>query len=271
VALRVNPDVDPQTHKYISTGKKENKFGLDLSRTERAYALAARLPALEIVGLHMHIGSQILSSAPFAHALAKVEELCHELRARYPTFRTIDLGGGLGISYRPGQDELDPRHFAAAISPMLRRLGLSLVMEPGRYLAGNAGILVARVQYVKNGPSKKFVIVDAGMNDLIRPPLYQAHHEVLPIHKVRGSFLADVVGPICESADFFALDRRIPRVSADDLLAVMSAGAYSFAMSSNYNSRGRAAEVMVSGSKSALVRRRETWTDLARGERLPRW
>ena len=268
VALRVNPDVDPQTHKYISTGKKENKFGLDLSRTQRAYALAARLPGLEIVGLHMHIGSQILSSAPFAQALRKVEDLCSTLKARYPTFRYIDMGGGLGISYRPGQDELDPRHFAAALLPMFRRLGLSVVMEPGRHLAGNAGILVARVQYVKDGPSKKFVIVDAGMNDLIRPPLYQAHHEVLPIHKVRGSILADVVGPICESADFFALDRKIARVQAGDLLAVMSAGAYSFSMSSNYNSRGRAAEIMVSGRKAVLVRARETWQDLVRGERI---
>lgn len=271
VALRVNPDVDPQTHKYISTGKKENKFGLDLSRTEKAYALAARLPGIEIAGLHMHIGSQILSSAPYAHALRKVEDLCHELKARYPSFRYIDMGGGLGISYRPSQDPLDPAHFAEIVLPALRRLKLSVVLEPGRFLVGNAGILVARVQYVKNGPSKKFVIVDAGMNDLIRPPLYQAHHEVIAVSKTRGTFMADVVGPICESGDFLALDRRLPRVGAGDLLAVLSAGAYSFTMASNYNSRGRAAEVMVSGKRHELVRARETWKDLVRGERQPKW
>ena len=269
VALRVNPDVDPQTHKYISTGKKENKFGLDLSRTEKAYALAARLPGLEIVGLHMHIGSQILSSAPYAHALRKVEDLCHELKARWPSFKYIDMGGGLGISYRPTQAPLDPAHFADIVLPVLRRLKLSVVLEPGRFLVGNAGILVTQVQYIKNGPSKKFVIVDAGMNDLIRPPLYQAHHEVIAERKTRGTFLADVVGPICESGDFLALERRLPRVGEGDLLAVLSAGAYSFTMASNYNSRGRAAEVMVSGRKHALVRARETWDDLVRGERMP--
>jgi len=271
VALRVNPDVDPKTHKYISTGKKENKFGLDLGRTEKAYTLAARLPGLEIAGLHMHIGSQILSSAPYAHALRKVEDLCLELKARYPSFNYIDIGGGLGISYRPDQKPLDPAHFAEIVLPVLRRLKLSVVLEPGRFLVGNAGILVTRVQYVKNGPSKKFVIVDAAMNDLIRPALYEAYHEVIAVKKARGSFMADVVGPICESGDFLALDRQLPKVGEDDLLAVLSAGAYSFAMSSNYNSRGRAAEVMVSGRKHALIRARETWDDLVRGERTPKW
>ena len=153
----MNPDVDPQTHKYISTGKKENKFGLDLSRAEQAYELAAKLPGLEIVGLHMHIGSQILSSAPYARALHKVEMLCRELKAKYPGFNTIDIGGGLGISYRPLQDPLDPRHFAEVVAPFLRRLNLNVVMEPGRFLVGNAGILVTRIQYIKDGPSKKFV------------------------------------------------------------------------------------------------------------------
>jgi len=271
IALRVNPDVDPQTHKYISTGKKGNKFGLDLSRAEKAYELAAKLSGLEIVGLHMHIGSQILSSAPYARALHKIEELCRELKAKYPGFNTIDMGGGLGISYRPLQNPLDPKLFAEVVVPFLRRMNLNVVMEPGRFLAGNAGILVTLVQYVKNGPSKKFVIVDAGMNDLIRPPLYQAHHEVIPVEKTRGSFRADVVGPICESSDFFALDRQMPKVKAGGLLAVLSAGAYSFSMSSNYNSRGRAAEVMVYGKKSALVRRRETWSDLIRTEQIPNW
>jgi diaminopimelate decarboxylase len=271
IAMRVNPDVDPQTHKYISTGQKENKFGLDLSRTEQAYESASKLPGLDIVGLHMHIGSQILSSAPYARALHKVEMLCQELKAKYPGFNTIDIGGGLGISYRPLQDPLDTRHFAEVVAPFLRRLNLNVVMEPGRFLVGNAGILVTRIQYIKDGPSKKFVIVDAGMNDLIRPSLYQAHHEVIPVEKTRGSFMADVVGPICESGDFFALDRQMPRVKAGAFLAVLSAGAYSFSMSSNYNSRGRAAEIMVNGGKSALVRPRETWDDLARSEKIPRW
>lgn len=266
IALRVNPDVDPQTHKYISTGKKENKFGLDLGRAEKAFAMAARLPGLEIVGLHMHIGSQILSSRPFAHALHKVEALCGRLKARYPTFRYIDMGGGLGISYRDSQEPLAPRAFAAAVAPVFRRLGLDVVLEPGRFLAGNAGILVARVQYVKDGPSKKFVIVDAGMNDLIRPPLYQAHHDVVAVRRTRGSIVGDVVGPICESADFFALDRHLPALKAGDLLAVLGAGAYGFAMASTYNSRPRPAEILVSGRRADRIRRRETWADLVRGE-----
>jgi diaminopimelate decarboxylase len=270
IALRVNPDVDPKTHKYISTGKKENKFGLDLGRAEKAYALAAHLAGIEIVGLHMHIGSQILSPAPHAEALRKVERLCREMKARCPSFRYLDIGGGLGISYKPSQSALDPKHFAEIVLPVLKRLKLSVVMEPGRFLAGNAGMLATRVQYVKNGPSKRFVIVDAGMNDLIRPPLYQAHHEVLPVEKKHGTFKADVVGPICESGDFFALERTLPNVKADDLLAVMSAGAYSFAMASNYNSRGRAAEIIVSGRAAKLIRRRETWEDLVRGEQPPR-
>ncbi len=270
IALRVNPDVDPQTHKYISTGKKENKFGLDLGRAMKAYDQAARLPNLEIVGLHMHIGSQILSPAPFAQALRKVEKLCRPLKAKYPTFRVLDMGGGLGISYKPSQKPLDAKRFADAVVPFLKRLDMDVVMEPGRFLVGNAGILATRIQYVKEGASKKFVILDAGMNDLIRPPLYHAHHEVIPVAKTRGTFTADVVGPICESGDFFALNRRLPKVKADDLLAILSAGAYSFSMASNYNSRGRAAEVMVSGRKAALIRTRETWADLVRGEKWPR-
>ncbi len=271
VALRVNPDVDPQTHKYISTGKRENKFGLDLRRAERAFRLAARLPNLEIVGLHMHIGSQILSSAPYAHALAKVEALCGGLRRRYPTFRFMDIGGGLGISYQRAQAPLDVGHFAGVVLPVLRRLGLRVVMEPGRFLAGNAGILVARVQYVKRGAGKEFVIVDAGMNDLIRPPLYQAHHDIVAVRRASGAMRGDVVGPICESADFLAQDRALPRVKEGDLIAVCGAGAYAFAMSSNYNSRGRAAEVMVSGRTVKLIRRRETRSDLVRGETIPNW
>mgnify|MGYP003586379643 CR=1 FL=1 len=271
VALRINPDVDPQTHRYISTGKKENKFGLDVKRIVRAYRQAAALPGIEIAGLHMHIGSQILSPEPFARALRKVEQLCRQLRSEYPTFRYIDIGGGLGIQYGRHQQALDPARFARAVLPFLKRIGLRVVLEPGRYLAGNAGILVTRVQYVKDGPSKKFIVVDAGMNDLIRPPLYQAYHEILPVHRTARTVFGDVVGPICESADFMAADRKLPRAKAGDLLAVGGAGAYAFSMSSNYNSRCRAAEVMVSGRRAALVRTRETWADLVRGEKQPRW
>lgn len=271
IALRINPDVDPQTHRYISTGRKENKFGLDARRIIRAYRRAAALDGIEIAGLHMHIGSQILSPEPFAAALKKVEQLCHQLKAEYPTFRYIDIGGGLGIQYGRHQRPLDAARFARAVLPFLKRIGLRVVLEPGRYLAGNAGILVARVQYVKDGPSKKFIVVDAGMNDLIRPPLYQAYHEIIAVHRTARTVFGDVVGPICESADFLAEDRRLPAVRSGDLLAVGGAGAYAFAMSSNYNSRCRAAEVMVSGRRSAVVRARETWADLVRGERRPRW
>lgn len=266
VALRVNPDVDPRTHRYISTGRKENKFGLDPARAERAAELAARLPRLELVGLHMHIGSQILSPQPFRDALAKVTALATKLRARHPGFRYLDLGGGLGIQYRPDQAPLTATRFARAVLPRLRRLGLQVVLEPGRFLVGNAGTLLTRVQYVKQGPAKQFVIVDAGMNDLIRPPLYQAHHEIRPARQARLARVGDVVGPICESGDFLAADRRLPAVREGDVLAVLSAGAYGFAMASNYNSRGRPAEVMVDGTRHTLIRRRETWADLVRGE-----
>jgi diaminopimelate decarboxylase len=271
VALRVNPDVDPKTHKYISTGKKENKFGLDIDRALRDYAAAAKLPGIEIAGLHMHIGSQILTPEPFAEAARKVAAVVIQLKSLYPTFTHLDIGGGLGIRYKEDQEPLLPDVFARAVVPILKPLGVKIVMEPGRYLVGNAGILVTRVQYVKEGPSKKFVIVDGAMNDLIRPPLYQAHHDIRAVRETADKIKGDVVGPICESADFFALDRELPAVEQGDLLAVMSAGAYGFSMASNYNSRGRAAEVMVSGSRAELVRARETIDDLVRGEVVPAW
>jgi diaminopimelate decarboxylase len=266
VAFRVNPDVDPRTHQYISTGRKENKFGLDLERVARAYAAAARMPGLEIVGLHMHIGSQILAAQPFAEALRKAAPLCRELQRAHPSFRYLDIGGGLGIDYAPEEAPLDFQAFAGAMAPLLRELKLAVVLEPGRSLVGNGGILVCRVEYVKQNYYKKFIITDAAMNDLIRPSLYQAHHEVLPVADTDRKVLGDLVGPICESGDFFAHDRELPDVRPGDLLAVMSAGAYGFAMSSTYNSRPRAAEVMVAGERAALVRRRETPEDLVRGE-----
>ena len=268
VALRVNPDVDPQTHKYISTGKKENKFGLDLARAEQAYELAARLPNLAVVGLHMHIGSQILTSQPFVEAVRKIAPLCQTLKRVHPAFRSFDIGGGIGIQYKPEQHPLEPAAVAREVVPLLQPLGLEIVMEPGRYLVGNAGIIVARVQYIKDNPFKKFLIVDAAMNDLIRPSLYQAHHEIRAVRETAEHIHGDVVGPICESGDFLAQDRELPAVQQGDLLAVLSAGAYGFAMSSNYNSRPRAAEVMVSGSEHKLIRRRETWDDLVAQEKI---
>ncbi len=266
IAFRVNPGVDPKTHTYISTGKKENKFGLDLERVRTAYAAAARMPNLEIAGLHMHIGSQILGAEPFAEAMGVVAGLAAELKAQHPTFRYMDIGGGIGIQYKPEQAELELEKYAAALVPWLKKLDLQVVMEPGRTLVGNGGILVARVVAVKESYFKKFVVIDAGMNDLIRPALYQAHHEVLAVRETAGKLFGDLVGPICESGDFLAADRELPAVQSGDLVAVMSAGAYGFSMSSTYNSRPRAAEVMVEGSRQSLVREREGWPDLVRGE-----
>jgi len=268
IVFRVNPDVAPQTHKYISTGKIENKFGLDRERTVRAYELAVRLSNIEIVGLHMHIGSQILSVEPFALALAKLRGLALDLKSKCPTFRYIDIGGGIGIKYQCGEEGLSPAVFAEYTVPILREMGLSVVMEPGRSLVGNAGILVCRVQYVKDNAFKKFVIVDAGMSDLIRPSLYGAYHEVVPVTDNAGAVRADVVGPICESADFIAQDRELPRVEEGDLLAVKGAGAYGFVMASNYNSRPRPAEVMIDGDRPFIVRERETLEDLVNKESI---
>jgi diaminopimelate decarboxylase len=266
IAFRVNPDVDPQTHKYISTGKKENKFGLDLERTAQAYAHAAGLPGLEIAGVHMHIGSQILTTEPYSAALGKTRALIETLRHRHPTLRYLDIGGGLGIDYKKDQTPLLPQTFAAAVMPFLKDVGLQVVMEPGRSLVGNGGVLLCRVQYLKDSFFKKFVVVDAAMNDLIRPSLYQAHHEVLPVREGTRHVMGDLVGPVCESGDFIAQDRELPAAHEGDLLAIRSAGAYGFAMASNYNSRPRPAEVLVEGAHAALVRQRESWEDLVRGE-----
>ncbi len=266
VAFRVNPDVDPLTHQYISTGKKENKFGMDPERITRACGMAAGLPNLEIVGIHAHIGSQILSPKPFGEALAKLAGICRKLRADYPSMRYLDIGGGIGISYENGQAPLAPAAFAAEIAPYLDEIGMSVVMEPGRCLVGNAGTLVCNIEYIKESAEKKFVIVDAAMNDLVRPSLYSAFHDIVPLREGQGAMRVDVVGPICESGDFLAKDRDIPAVKAGDKLAVMSAGAYGFSMSSQYNSRPRAAEVMVDGAESFVIRQRETWDDLVARE-----
>ena len=271
IAIRVNPDVDPKTHKYTSTGKKENKFGVDLERAMKAYELAARLPNLEITSLHMHLGSPIMTKDPYEEALRKVKALCLDLKKRFATFKHIDIGGGLGIVYRPTDKPFDLAAFAAAVLPPLQEIGLTVSMEPGRFMVGNAGILVTRVEYIKDNPFKKFVVMDAAMNDLIRPALYEAYHEIKPVRETSSTVMGDLVGPVCESGDFFAANRDLPDVQPGELLAVMSAGAYGFAMASTYNSRGRAAEVMVQGHRHEIVRTRETIEDIVRGEHIPTW
>ncbi|HTF99254.1 MAG TPA: diaminopimelate decarboxylase [Nitrospirota bacterium] len=272
IALRVNPDIDPRTHAYISTGLKENKFGIPIEQALEYYQAAKALPNIEIVGVHHHIGSQITETQPFVDALQKVVLFVKELRGAGIAIKHIDIGGGLGITYKD-ETPPHPRELADAVRPLLRESGCSLVLEPGRAIVGNAGILVTSAVYHKDSGQKKFLIVDAGMNDLIRPSLYEAYHEIKPVVEAASAKaeVMDVVGPICESGDFLAKDRPLPAVKQGDLLAVMSAGAYGFSMSSNYNSRPRVAEVLAKGSEFCVVRERETFNDLIKGEKMPRW
>ena len=271
VAIRVNPDVDPQTHPYIATGLKKSKFGIDINRAREQYQTASKLEGIEPSGVHCHIGSQITSSAPFADAVGIVVRLVGELRGDGHAIRYLNLGGGLGITYHDEAPPL-PKDYAAAILPKLKDLGCTLIFEPGRVITGNAGILVTRVLYEKKNPDKRFVIIDAGMNDLIRPSLYQAYQDVWPVEEaVRGrtKHLTDLVGPICESGDYLAKDRDLPELHRDDLVAVMSSGAYGFTMASNYNSRPRPPEILVRGDEYHIIRERETYDDLIRGEHIP--
>jgi len=270
VALRVNPDVDPQTHPYISTGLKSSKFGIPITQAFAEYKAAASMSGIDVVGIHMHIGSQLVKTSPFADALSRIVPLIESLRANGFEIRYLDVGGGLGIRY---QDERPPSHaaYAEALLPTVKKLGVTLVIEPGRAIVGNAGLLLTRVLYRKVAEAKRFVVVDAAMNDLIRPSLYDAYHEIKPVKEQKQAAveLVDVVGPVCESGDFLAKDRELPSVEEGDLLAVMSAGAYGFAMASNYNARPRAAEVLVDGEKFSVVRRRESYDDMIAGEPLP--
>jgi diaminopimelate decarboxylase len=269
IALRVNPDVDPGTHPYISTGLKKYKFGIPVDEALEYYHQAMAMKHVKVVGIHKHIGSQITEVKPFADALERVLVLVDRLKEEGVDISYIDVGGGLGIPYEH-QKTPQPSDLAKALLPLLKGRDVTLVAEPGRSISGNAGILLTKVLYLKDGPGKRFVIVDSGMNDLMRPTLYQAHHEIQPVRKTRArKVVSDVVGPICETGDFLALGRNLPAVEQGDLLAVMSAGAYGFSMSSNYNSRPRAAEVMVKGRKHFLIRRRETFTDLVHGEDIP--
>jgi diaminopimelate decarboxylase len=285
VAMRVNPDVDAHTHAKITTGTYENKFGIPLEEVEGVYARAGKLKNLRWRGVQMHIGSQLTEIQPFTTAVKKVVPLVATLAARH-RLEFFSIGGGLGIVYDPAlasgaagwwklpcaKHILTPTIYAANLIPLLQPLDLKILIEPGRFIAGNAGILVTRVEYVKQTGRKNFIIVDAAMNDLIRPAFYDAYHEIVPVRERRGRLISsDVVGPICESSDYFCKDRPLPAVAEGDLLALLSAGAYGFVMSSNYNARALAAEVLVDGARSAVVRRRQRVEEIWAGEKIPSW
>ncbi len=269
ISLRVNPDVDPQTHPHISTGLKKNKFGIDIDTSLVEYRKARKLENIDIIGVDCHIGSQITKISPFIDTLDRLTKLIGLLRDEGIKISYLDLGGGLGITY----DKENPPHptdYAKAIKERAGALGCTLIFEPGRVIAGNAGILVTRVLYTKEKDEKNFIIVDAGMNDLIRPSLYGSYHNVKPVSKVaREKANSDVVGPICESSDFLVKDRMVERYERGELIAVMSAGAYGFSMSSNYNSRPRVAEVLVKDDAYYVIKERETYEDIIRGEQIP--
>jgi len=271
VALRVNPDIDPQTHPYISTGLKKNKFGIMLAEALQFYRQAAAHRALEVTGLACHIGSQITQIAPFVEALRLLKAFVRQLLDHGISIRYLDLGGGLGITYAD-ETPPHPREYAQAIVAELQDLPCTLILEPGRVLVGNAGALVARVLYTKTSGDKHFIIVDAAMNDLVRPSLYEAYHEIKPVRQTgRPPVTADIVGPICESGDFLARARQVPALAPGEYVAVMSAGAYGFSMSSNYNSRPRASEVLVDGRHPYVIRARESYEDLIRLEAMPNY
>ena len=285
VAIRINPDVDAKTHAKITTGKSDNKFGIPLKHAAEAYAAAAKFPHLELKGVQMHIGSQLTSVTPFAEAVAKVVPFVAELKKTYG-ISYFSIGGGIGIIYQDalasGQQAwwdakpeaerpLTPEAYGAALKPLLAPLGLKILLEPGRFLVGNAGVLLTRVEYLKRGANKNFLVVDAAMNDLVRPAMYEAYHEIVPLTRdtTRPALKADIVGPICESGDCFAKDRTLQSVGEGELLAFMSAGAYGYTMASRYNTRSQAAEVLVSGSRFELVNVRESFEAMIAGEKIP--
>ncbi|MFZ0827406.1 MAG: diaminopimelate decarboxylase [Verrucomicrobiia bacterium] len=285
VAVRVNPGVDANTHAKITTGTYENKFGIQFEQVEGVYARARKLKNLRLRGLQMHIGSQVTQTGPFEQAVRKVLPLVKRLQEHYP-LEFFSIGGGLGIVYQPAlasgaaawwktasaQDILTPQKYAGRLVPLLRPLGLKILIEPGRFIVGNAGILVTRVEYVKRTGRKNFVIVDAAMNDLIRPAFYDAYHEIVPLRRRAGPTLkSDVVGPICESGDYFCKDRPLARVGEGDYLALLSAGAYGFAQASNYNTRPQAAEVLVKGRRAAVARERQRVKAIWSGEKVVAW
>ena len=273
IALRVNPDVDAKTHAKISTGKAENKFGIGWGRAKAAYAHAAKLPGIKVVGVDVHIGSQITDLAPFREAFAKVAGLVRELRAAGHEISRIDLGGGLGVPYDERSAAPLPESYGAVVREAVSGLNAQLIVEPGRLITANAGVLIAQVLYVKRGDDKEFIILDAGMNDLIRPALYDAWHDIVPVrvNPAAQRRVYDVVGPVCESADLFARDREIPAVSAGDLVAILSAGAYGAVQASSYNARPLAPEVLVKGRQFAVTRPRQSIDDMIAQERTPDW
>jgi len=269
ISIRVNPDIDPKTHPYISTGLKQNKFGIDVLRAPMAYRLASQLPNLKILGIDCHIGSQLVEVEPFIEALKKLKQMVENLRKEGIEIQYLDLGGGLGITYED-EEPPHPIEYASTILDEIRGFGCTLILEPGRVIVGNAGILVSKVLYTKENEEKRFVIVDAGMNDLIRPSYYGAYHQILPVkEEAREEIVADVVGPICESSDFLAKGRKLPSLRSGELIAVMSVGAYGFCMSTNYNSRPRITEVLVRDDQMFVIRQRENYEDLIRGEEIP--
>ncbi len=283
VAFRVNPNVDAKTHKYISTGKSENKFGVDFSVIREAYERAAALPNIEVRGLQMHIGSQLTSSNPFVEAVEKVAPLVEELKEKYG-IEFFSIGGGIGIVYedtlasgdstwwdKRDEKPLTIEEYSARLVPLLKPLGLKIIMEPGRFMVGNAGVLLTEVLYEKRGSAKIFQIIDAAMNDLIRPALYEGHHDIVPVKEpVDGTTEAvDIVGPVCESGDFFAQNRELPPLDSGDRIALLSAGAYGFVMASNYNTRPMPAEILVDGKVAHVIRKRQSLDDLIAGEMIP--
>ncbi len=269
ISIRVNPDINPHTHPYISTGMKKNKFGIDIKYAREAYRIALSKHHINIIGVDMHIGSQLTDVSPIKDALKRVQGLIKDIGKDGINIRYLDIGGGLGITYKD-EKAASPDKYAEVIENTLKDLSVRLILEPGRVLVGNAGILATKVLYRKDNGMKKFMIVDAGMNDLIRPSFYDAYHEILPVDKTQSRlFKQDVVGPICESGDFFAHNRSLPLLERGQTIAMMSAGAYGFSMSSNYNSRRRAAEVLVDDKEYYLIRKRETNIDLIRGEKIP--
>ncbi|MBI4824573.1 MAG: diaminopimelate decarboxylase [Nitrospirae bacterium] len=269
IALRVNPDIDPETHPYIATGLKSQKFGIPIEDAIEHYKSAARLKGINIIGIHKHLGSQITKVSPFVEGLRRTLLLVDKLDASGIDIRYLDIGGGLGITYDT-ETPPHPKELARHIIPLLNgRQGLTLIVEPGRSISGNAGILVSRALYIKKTQDKEFLIVDAGMNDLMRPSLYGAYHRIIPVIRTgRRNRIQDIVGPICESGDFLAKERELPRIRPGEHIAVIGAGAYGFSMSSNYNSRPLPAEVMVKGKRHFLIRKRQTYEDLIAGERL---
>ncbi|MBM4350820.1 MAG: diaminopimelate decarboxylase, partial [Deltaproteobacteria bacterium] len=269
ISIRVNPDIDAKTHPYITTGMKQNKFGIDILRAPMAYRLSSELPNLKVMGIDCHLGSQLVDVDPFVEALKRLKSLVDQLRMEGMEIRYLDLGGGLGITYND-EEPPHPYEYASNILEEIRSFNCTLILEPGRVIVGNAGILVSRVLYTKENEEKRFIIVDAAMNDLVRPSYYGSFHQILPVREeAREEIVADVVGPICESADFLAKGRKMPRPNPGELITVMSAGAYGFSMATNYNSRPRVAEVLVRDDEIHVIRKREDYEDLIRGEEIP--